>query len=509
MSRVYKHFRLKSLSLTESPDFEESFFEFIKDESIAKRKLPFTTLIIGPNGTGKSRLLRVLIDIFNDLYNFRKFARTSFAFNNEYTISYYLDNDLFEVAYNKELPVVIKNGNQLSSPYDLDLPEKGIAAAYSIFEKFTPKETNFLSSTKRSTRYDNEFYEYLGVKTNRNFTFSSAHINNAIDLITHALAEKEFENDLNAVFKVLGFLPKATITYSIRKNRELFTGNVTPESIKEILNDIEFKKAGFSFSTIENLKIAKQHELDLVVDSLNFVSNSFNLKSKFPIDISFEANASNTSFHQLYKHLSTLRKLNLINYDEIIVYKKTRKNTDGAAINLKSMSSGEIQILTSLLSLASVVKDNSLVLIDEPEISLHPNWQMQYIDLLNKIFKSVSGCHFLIATHSHFLAADIPIDSSAILSLTRNNKLDLETEILDPSFGHSAENILYNIFGVATVRNHYFESDVNRLLFLLSSKSDKKKEIRTLVNKFSKFKIAPNDPLSVVINDAEKYLSKQ
>jgi predicted ATPase len=70
-----------------------------------------------------------------------------------------------------------------------------------------------------------------------------------------------------------------------------------------------------------------------------------------------------------------------------MVYKKMKNNPDGAEIELRSMSSGEIQILTSLLSLASVVKESSIVLIDEPEISLHPNWQMQYIDLLNKIFK--------------------------------------------------------------------------------------------------------------------------
>lgn len=133
---------------------------------------------------------------------------------------------------------------------------------------------------------------------------------------------------------------------------------------------------------------------------------------------------------------------------------------------------------------------------------------MQYIDLLNKIFKGVNGCHFLIASHSHFLAADIPLDCSSILSLTRNSKLDLKAEILDSSFGHSAENILYNIFGVATVRNHYFESDVNKLLYLLYSKSKKRDEIQYLIDKFTKFKIAPNDPLSVLINDAEKYLEK-
>jgi predicted ATP-dependent endonuclease of OLD family len=185
-----------------------------------------------------------------------------------------------------------------------------------------------------------------------------------------------------------------------------------------------------------------------------------------------------------------------------------KNNPEGQKIDLRSMSSGEIQILTSLLSLASVVKDNSMILIDEPEISLHPNWQMQYIDLLNKIFKSSRSCHFIIATHSHLLASDIPIESSAILSLKRDLKLDLVSELLDSTYGLSAENILYNVFGVASVRNFYFESDINRLLDLISNKSKSKNEIQKLITKFRKFKIHSNDPLSVIIKDAENYLKK-
>lgn len=191
-----------------------------------------------------------------------------------------------------------------------------------------------------------------------------------------------------------------------------------------------------------------------------------------------------------------------------MVYKKIKNNPNGIELDLRAMSSGEIQILTSLLSLASVVQENSLILIDEPEISLHPNWQMQYIDLINKIFKYQTSCHFVIATHSHLLAADIPIDTSAILSLKRNDKLDLVSELLESAYGNSAENILYNVFGVATVRNIYFESDIDKLLLLVSSRSKNKEEIIKILNKFKRFNTTQGDPLNVIINDAEKYLNK-
>lgn len=502
-------FKLKSITLKDSSEFESSSFQFIQDEFVNNSSLPFTTLVIGPNGTGKSRLLRVIIDIFNDLYNFKHFARTSFRFDQYYNLQYYLNGMLYEIENNREaISISVKvDGKLQNSAYSFELPTRGIAAAYSLFEKFSPKETSYLIRPSRSTRYDNDFYEYLGIKTTRNYTFSSANINNSIDRITEALAEKGFEKDLKSVFNVLGFLPKLSISYEVKRNKELFSGSITTNNFKQNLEEIKYRSAGFSYSSIQNLKEATEEEIERVVVSLNKASKFLGSKLKLPIELSFD-NKSDSYFENIYTHLSTLRKLNLVNYDKIMVYKKMKNNPDGAEIELRSMSSGEIQILTSLLSLASVVKESSIVLIDEPEISLHPNWQMQYIDLLNKIFKKQSSCHFIIATHSHLLAADIPIDSSSILSLTRNNKLELVSELLDSTFGNSAENILYNVFGVATVRNIYFEGDINKLLKLISNKSKKKNEIESLLLKFKRFKISPNDPLNVIIKDAEKYLQK-
>lgn len=57
-----------------------------------------------------------------------------------------------------------------------------------------------------------------------------------------------------------------------------------------------------------------------------------------------------------------------------------------------------------------------MVLIDEPEISQHPNWQMQIIDMLDKCL-SDSKCHFIIATHSHFLVSDLPNYKSSVTYL--------------------------------------------------------------------------------------------
>jgi predicted ATP-binding protein involved in virulence len=45
------------------------------------------------------------------------------------------------------------------------------------------------------------------------------------------------------------------------------------------------------------------------------------------------------------------------------------------------------------------VKPNTLILIDEPEMSLHISWQQEFLKDLQKITK-LSGLDILMATHS-------------------------------------------------------------------------------------------------------------
>lgn len=68
-------------------------------------------------------------------------------------------------------------------------------------------------------------------------------------------------------------------------------------------------------------------------------------------------------------------------------------------IPLSKLSSGEKHLLIQLCELLFVAKMGSLVLIDEPELSLHLAWQYQYMTLM-KGMASLCGFQFIIATHS-------------------------------------------------------------------------------------------------------------
>ena len=63
------------------------------------------------------------------------------------------------------------------------------------------------------------------------------------------------------------------------------------------------------------------------------------------------------------------------------------------------LSSGEQNELVLLYEMLFKVSPNSLILIDEPEISLHVAWQQQFLTDLEEITKLI-GFDVLIATHS-------------------------------------------------------------------------------------------------------------
>lgn len=79
--------------------------------------------------------------------------------------------------------------------------------------------------------------------------------------------------------------------------------------------------------------------------------------------------------------------------------------SDGKLLELASLSSGEQHELVLLYDLLFRVKPNTLVLIDEPELSLHVTWQKSFLpDLLEIV--AATNFDVLLATHSPFIVGD-------------------------------------------------------------------------------------------------------
>jgi ABC-type dipeptide/oligopeptide/nickel transport system ATPase component len=94
---------------------------------------------------------------------------------------------------------------------------------------------------------------------------------------------------------------------------------------------------------------------------------------------------------------------------------------DRQELKLSSLSSGEQQEIIFLYELLFKADEDSLVLIDEPETSMHVEWQSQFIPDLKKIRQVNHNLSFLIATHSPQIIGndwDLSVD---LFNLTKEN----------------------------------------------------------------------------------------
>lgn len=93
---------------------------------------------------------------------------------------------------------------------------------------------------------------------------------------------------------------------------------------------------------------------------------------------------------------------------EIVVSRErglTVKTPSSDELPISALSSGEQHEIVLMYDLLFRIKPNTLVMIDEPELSLHVNWQERFLSDLSEVIK-VAGFDALIATHSPYIIND-------------------------------------------------------------------------------------------------------
>ncbi|WP_064695538.1 AAA family ATPase [Rhizobium aegyptiacum] len=154
-------------------------------------------------------------------------------------------------------------------------------------------------------------------------------------------------------------------------------------------------------------------------------------------------------------------------------------------------------MISALLALASVIDNASLVLIDEPELSLHPEWQVDYVNLLVKTFARFKGCHFIVATHSPMVVSQLPKHAN-IIALDQS-KLPSSDEIS----GQSADYLLAEVFGAPMRGNLYIRERVVSALGLIAGGKARSKEFREILADLVKIAevVRADDPIKSILGD--------
>lgn len=178
------------------------------------------------------------------------------------------------------------------------------------------------------------------------------------------------------------------------------------------------------------------------------------------------------------------------------------RNSHSEKIKLSSLSTGEKELITKAFYLEVLKPMESIVLIDEPERSLHPKWQQKMINVYERLSKKY-GCQFIIATHSPHVISSVNPDNVYILSteglLNESVVVQNLKEMQQHSLGLEPNRVLKEIMGVATLRLGDVESKINRLSGLLNRDNYENPEVTDLLEELTGL-LGENDPFIIRAN---------
>jgi len=185
-------------------------------------------------------------------------------------------------------------------------------------------------------------------------------------------------------------------TFPKRLVEETSSNKLSQEKLKEKLIDVEEKRNELISAGLleEQTSEEPSYFIDRIKDSNRFALTLYaeDMTKKLEIfddlaeKIEIFKNIINSHFQYKQMH---------INKDKGIFF----ITDDGLELPLRSLSSGEQHELVLFYEFLFKVKENSLILMDEPEISLHVAWQMQFLKDLNVVTKNAKF-NVLLATHS-------------------------------------------------------------------------------------------------------------
>lgn len=117
-------------------------------------------------------------------------------------------------------------------------------------------------------------------------------------------------------------------------------------------------------------------------------------------------------------------------------------NAKGDKVTIQQLSDGEKQLYGRVVSLMLLQPNNSIILLDEPEISLHPAWQLAITKIYEKIGQNNQ---FIIATHSPQIIANTPYQQLILLNRHRTTEKIQAIQPLSPPSGIDVNSILKDV----------------------------------------------------------------
>ncbi len=434
--------------------YKEKTFHFSNSDSDPEQNI--FTVIVGKNGTGKSRLMKSVIESF---IGKSKSNRNGMLRRERIQEELFPDSKINDIELDKE-------------------PQKIIAVSTSPFDKFPLDIYN---------SFDKK-YTYLGLRDLRSRDLGMAYMANIyISLLKSVINESGRASKICEVLGFLGYSPKIEarfhLEFSVSNVKDaLNSSNPVEYFIERYLLDqsrpMLRSRARSFFDDDRNIDTSKVERFLEIYQKIGNV----NLKPRIVIfleegGISFPPNEV-----YLEDDLFFLAEIGVARLREI-----TLQKMNGHSFRIGDASSGEQSVVMSILGIASQICNDSLICIDEPEVCLHPEWQEKYIDILINTFKSFKSCHFLIATHSPLMVSRLN-DNNCYLMKMESGEIINASQVNN----RSVDFQLVNTFGTPGFKNEYLTRELISVLSMFGQEG----KLDNITKEKLKFLLSLKDQIS-------------
>lgn len=249
---------------------------------------------------------------------------------------------------------------------------------------------------------------------------------------------------------------------------------------KEIIVD-KFKLTKSMYGVTEKKSEYREHIEYLAVQ----VGNIENIESKladYYLNQAQKLDSFKKSLKEIQNYISNIFKsleltfnISNIDYQDKKIY---FKNSNNEEFSINDLSTGEKTLVSKILFLYLNNINNKIILIDEPELSLHPSWQNKVLELY-ETFAIENNCQIILATHSpHIIASS----KNEYIRLLTKNKETKKIEIIDNLYAHGRDinSVLFDVMGEVLYRPDEYKNKIDNLYYVIEEEKDYEKSIELL-----------------------------
>ena len=208
------------------------------------------------------------------------------------------------------------------------------------------------------------------------------------------------------------------------------------------------------FTSLKQLlvDIKNQDESDYMKLNETLGANPKSVQEFYPTSETFRFKNAFDNFFERIKYEGVVDSLN---------EKQLLFNKNGKKITIDNLSTGEKQIVFRGIYLLKNSKKlyGAAIMIDEPELSLHPKWQKKILKYFKDLFteSSIQRAQLFIATHSEHVLSEALRDKkkNLVIVLTETGGIISAKKIDAPSVLPSITNAETNFLAFDIVSNDY------------------------------------------------------